>query len=1049
MARTTNEFGGGEIVPAIEAITGIQAPVMADFVAVPFGTVLHEHGERRQIQNQINNLKGSSGIERIMFNGIDELDTEQGPNGETVYALNTGDSRVRFYGRVSVVTAASGTQVSLATSSIDGILEVTFFGTGFNLLTSSTTTANLTVSRNGNTVTLPAFTTANDLDSQNIRANKIFPIFKGQSAIVQTVRITCGDTTGIYGCEIINENAAITQQPGADFDGRVELLNPSSFPIAPDNTTVSSLNSRTGVSEAFTGTTGARVLNYLTSGGQLKQSFDIADEAPVVLVAGEQVYNIQIENGGSSSVTLPTTAANFSLNAYGAGGGGGGGTSSNIFVNVAASGGGGGGGGQAQATFTRAASTQAETLALSIPGSAGGGAGNIFASGAGGTNGGNTTVTVGGTQIAFGGGAAGGGGAPVTSGGTFAGGGGAGGGTSTATFTGWNISAAGGASGAGGSNGSVTSGAGTSNLNLAGGAGGSVGGFGNSPLTGSEGQGGAPRTNNSNAGDQPGGSGQTPGGGAAGGGSDANGSGGTGSTGGAGAAGRIYLEIVAGAGLSNTDFGVATGEFTAGATTGADVGSTTAIFGNLTFDTNRLNQEVIRRINFREFGANNQFAGTFPTSPTFTLEDGTTNLHASNPTVGTADFLSLGNNGSNRTVTFTFVGTGLDVFWHFEGTGTQNVDVRIDGFAVGSIGTTLDITDNFLGVLPIVSGLSYGTHTVQFNNGAALASNQGPSDFIIYGPKKPEIPILDVGSLELSDYNIMADHVDTPSSGDTNLGKGVLRKIPNREVLVDGTWALDAAVPAALGGIELQSATAAANLNYTFYGTGLEFRFRFDAGTILEFEIDGVLRTLAAADFVGANTITIGTSGSGTANARVTKNAGGNSNDNTAYIIDDLTLGVHTFKVTRFTAAGNFFVRGLDIITPIHINEDNLKVGSLGLQDLRLDPIVEEDEAVVLANLGEAKAWIDCMPTGSPRATHNIAAVIRRGTGQFTIYFDKPFKSGDYVVIGTSSSSARTFAIEGVGNKRANSVNIVITRNDGANLDESFWAAFFGELIDE
>ena len=33
MARTTNEFGGGEIVPAIEAITGVQAPVMEDFVS--------------------------------------------------------------------------------------------------------------------------------------------------------------------------------------------------------------------------------------------------------------------------------------------------------------------------------------------------------------------------------------------------------------------------------------------------------------------------------------------------------------------------------------------------------------------------------------------------------------------------------------------------------------------------------------------------------------------------------------------------------------------------------------------------------------------------------------------------------------------------------------------------------------------------------------------------------------------------------------------------------------------------------------------------------
>ena len=118
MARTTNEFGGGEIVPAIEAITGIQAPVMADFTEVLFGTVFNEHGERRQIQRLTNNLKSNSGIERIPFNGIDELDTEQGPNGATVYALNTGDSRIRFVGsawRENVVTGVSKEIIMLHT----------------------------------------------------------------------------------------------------------------------------------------------------------------------------------------------------------------------------------------------------------------------------------------------------------------------------------------------------------------------------------------------------------------------------------------------------------------------------------------------------------------------------------------------------------------------------------------------------------------------------------------------------------------------------------------------------------------------------------------------------------------------------------------------------------------------------------------------------------------------------------------------------------------------------------------------------------------------
>ena len=49
----------------------------ADIVALQAMTVNNEHGQRRSIQNPKNNLKSNSGIERIPFNGIDELDTER------------------------------------------------------------------------------------------------------------------------------------------------------------------------------------------------------------------------------------------------------------------------------------------------------------------------------------------------------------------------------------------------------------------------------------------------------------------------------------------------------------------------------------------------------------------------------------------------------------------------------------------------------------------------------------------------------------------------------------------------------------------------------------------------------------------------------------------------------------------------------------------------------------------------------------------------------------------------------------------------------------
>ena len=660
----------------------------------------------------------------------------------------------------------------------------------------------------------------------------------------------------------------------------------TSFPIKPTNTTITSVNSRTGVSEAFTGTTGARVLNYITSGGQFKQSFDIADEAPG-FIASTQTYSIILNNGGSSSVTIPASVSSLQVFAYGTGGAGGGGAATNSGNRV--SGGGGGGGGLAIAAFTRdSGNTAAATFAITIPTAPTGGTGVVGAVGTAG----NVIVTSGGTAVVTANGGGAGQSAPnvSVSGGTTSGGG-----ATIGSLANWTT----------GSIATGTGGDGTAGINgNNGGSGGNVAGFGNSPLVNDEGQGFAGSTGN-------GFNGMVPGGGGSGGGSSTSSiNPGAESSGGNGTTGRVYLEITATAGLAFGDFNVTDTEFTANPVEGGDAGSATAKFGNQAFDTNRLNQEVIRRINFREFGANTQFAtlGTSDADNAFTLDDGTTTLVARDAASVTANGLTGLSADTNGAITITFVGTGLDVVNNRTGPlGAHTVSV--DGFSIGTLPTTQPI-----GVIPIVSGLSYGTHTVAFlPTGAPRISIV---DFIIYGPKKPEIPELDEGSLELSDYNIMADYVPTTVRGDGvedfQPSKGTIVKPPLREVLYAGTISAAGRTSDALflDGIGFNGANS--SLEYTFYGTDIDIVARTGSGNFT------VTVMLDGAAYTGAATVVTNTTTPSTWTPSTSTWQQGNAGFREVLQINNLDLGVHTIRIT---GDGNFILSALFFHSPIHINE--------------------------------------------------------------------------------------------------------------------------------
>ena len=1267
MARTTNEFGGGEIVPAIEAITGIQAPVMADFQIVPNSTVTREDGSDRRIQNQLNNLKASSGIERIPFNGIDELDTESGSSptslsvifggsgfvntsttsvvnitntngasgaatltftpaaataaafatawaaawnadsnarlseytaraegprvtiladaitvstnltantvvntisaitaavlpGDAIinaptYAINTGDSRIRFVGKGWQTSTSGTTGTVIKTVNLQEYVEITFFGTALNLLVFQDNTTGYdwraTVDGGVESGNLrPA--TPSDVLKGNIKTNVILPVTSGLSAGPHTVIVrnaanpgTGTDGLTLYGCEIINENAGITQQPGADFDGRVEALGGTTFPIKPDNSTVPSAD-RAGNAATYTnsnglsGVQGARVLNYLTSGGQYKQVFNTADAA---ISAGPgnssertaSIYTLQVDGPGSgtatttSIITIPQESTTLSLETFGAGGDGGNGTVSGG-ANLSASGGGGGGGAYANASYTKTAAIGDTLTIVAGAGSETGNVNNTTVTG-GGALSGNFTVNsgmMGGTGDAAAGtpGAAGTAGTIPTS----------------ATITGLTITGTP-TFGAGnnGTIGEAKSGIGDGNVE-----GGNGGLPGNQP--------GAGQTDNGGSGFNTVMPGEIPGGGGGGGGATFT----SDFVGAQGGLGRVTIIIRARAGLSESQFGSNVSIIGTPVTDGTIFAPSSDLLGtpeNIFASASHGNQEVIRRINYAEFGANNEFAtlGDTGAEKAFTLDDGTTTLTAGSivheATINSTNYMSIGADSGGQSANhfiLTFVGTGLDVFYIVGGANATRSDVRVfvDGFRIGDF----DGGDDFFGIRPIVSGLAYGTHTVRFQALTESQNDQGVSDFIIYGPKKPEIPTLDAGSLELSDYNIMADYDRLSVSRSGGVSKGVVTKSPGREFLYTPQgwgYANDTSLPF---GARAVITSATAESRYTFYGTGIEFFASSDAtglptkgiglilpGSSTEVRLDrtnfsityqkiiditavtstsitvsfGTNSTANVNAFIATDVITFDDASASTATVSsvntgtgvITIDALPSGITATNNVVQIAQQGSSSTPVTVGQVEGSYFGRttnssfsvanganpriqvsglplgatrarlfntgnevlrilGANIITPIHINDDTLKVGSEGLNNLTIDPIVEEDEAVVQANLGEAKAWLSYNTTAGNGGTantvlssFNIAAVIQINTAVIQVYFDKPFKDSRYVVSGIGENPIAT-AQAIVVDRRTPTTNIIpktagsVQLVSGAN-DTVFNAVFHGELIDE
>lgn len=403
------------------------------------------------------------------------------------------------------------------------------------------------------------------------------------------------------------------------------------------------------------------------------------------------------------------------------------------------------------------------------------------------------------------------------------------------------------------------------------------------------------------------------------------------------------------------------------------------------------NEEITRSIFWREFGSDrtDDFS-TLKSSATdraFTLDDGTTTLVGDTVSVQATD-IGVRIAGVGLSLILTFVGTGLDISYQDDTTGTDTDTVDVDGSTIGTLTAAGSTSPKFES---IVSGLPYGTHTVRFTRTTAANRSRNYRNFIIYGPKKPALP---EGAIELSDYNIMADFVQTVSEGLLPMSTGVLRKQPTREFIYTGAgWSVGTLAPTSQhSGFGMTSTTLNDALSYTFFGTGIDLRINSEATVTYTLSFDG------DTDFSGLTTNLLGAGGTWTPAAGTLT---GNTTIGSSLALDGLPLGVHTFKIEITTAGGGgLFPNCIDVITPIYSPkgsfpadyQSTFSIGSTSLGDTReLTPIKDGNN---LANWGRAVGTVN-NPTTTVTSDifpiEDMAVVIKTTGGPIEINFTGTF----------------------------------------------------------
>lgn len=227
---------------------------------------------RASIPDLANDLRARMGVDRIQIQQLAELQNEVGPAGERIFSVVNDDRNlVRFAGNWIQTNDTNGARPANNTD----FLEVTFFGTGLNLLTmidSSARTFNYVVDGGSSTSGSYPSSASGILTGRNYVSNQVLPVVSGLSLGLHTVRIipNGASNTQISGFEFLNEAATINVRPGTAYIGGKKLVLSAAQSLAYNSSFDSIL--RDGVSVGSLSTKGARVVVYQKSDGTIGKS---------------------------------------------------------------------------------------------------------------------------------------------------------------------------------------------------------------------------------------------------------------------------------------------------------------------------------------------------------------------------------------------------------------------------------------------------------------------------------------------------------------------------------------------------------------------------------------------------------------------------------------------------------------------------------------------------------------------------------------------------------------------------------------------------------
>jgi hypothetical protein len=403
---------------------------------------------------------------------------------------------------------------------------------------------------------------------------------------------------------------------------------------------------------------------------------------------------------------------------------------------------------------------------------------------------------------------------------------------------------------------------------------------------------------------------------------------------------------------------------------------------NLT-SADHTNEEVVRSYSFREFGSGrtDDFSVSGQLARAFTLDDGTTTLYGTTNTIvqtNSGQPEGIFENGTGGAISFTFVGTGLDVYNPATSATGNTYNVFVDGVQIAT-SSTLGATKT--AYVKIVSGLPYGTHTFKISAATSGLAAFQISKFVVYQPKKPTLPS---GAVELADYNVMATFVANTTADFDHIATGTLRKASAREwVYVEGTggsvnWTVNFGPGNAPAGLSISTDRLNANASITFFGTGFDFRFRGNTGKQnAQFLLNGLNMTTGNFPTASAS-VTAGTTTFSFSTGILQLGSVASVFDG-SLSVTNLPLGIYTLKVNEAVAGsgGNGLdIDCVDIITPIHSVKSNiyadiqnaLPVGSCAISDNRkITPVKDL--------LPITKAWAQAVGISSSPTTTSSSLV--------------------------------------------------------------------------